>query len=326
MGLFGSLFGSDAKTKVKNEGPTPWKEQSPFLTYGFNEAKNLYNQQAANPYYQGSTYAQLTPEQYNALSLAQNYAVGQGADLANTAAGAAVPMIDAGAQYGANAQALLGQAGRNTTRQTIRDAAQYASNPYMDGMVDAASRDVGRVLGEQTLPGLADAAIQSGNTNSTQYEVANALARRDAGDRVADISAGLRGDAYQNGLTLAQAGIQNQMANRLAANAQVGNAFNSGLSGLDRSQQMANTNFDNLLTAGNVLQQNNQGILDEAFQRWQGQQQQPWANLGNFWNIVGSGGFDTVGPTTVQQGGSSGIFGRVTGGLKSLGNAVGAFR
>ena len=79
-------------------------------------------------------------------------------------------------------------------------AAQAANNPQMDGMVDAASRDVVRNLGENTLPGIAGQSASAGALGSSRRGMLEGIATRGAADRIADIGANLRGNAYQQGI------------------------------------------------------------------------------------------------------------------------------
>src|SRR3546814_4839567 len=77
-------------------------------------------------------------------------------------------------------------------------------NPSTQGIVEANSRDVVHNLNEETLPGIDRQATATGGITSSRAGVAAGIARRGAEDRVADISASIRGDAYNRGLSLAQ--------------------------------------------------------------------------------------------------------------------------
>jgi hypothetical protein len=82
---------------------------------------------------------------------------------------------------------LYGMAGQDPTKANIAAAGQYADNPYLDGQIDAASRDVTRNLYENQLPGLNEAATDSGNMNSSRAGVAEGIMKRGAADQIGDI-------------------------------------------------------------------------------------------------------------------------------------------
>jgi hypothetical protein len=74
----------------------------------------------------------------------------------------------------------------------------------MSGMIDAASRDVTRNLYENQIPGLNQAATDSGNMNSSRAGVAQGIMSRGAADQIGDIASNMRGQAYSQGLGLAE--------------------------------------------------------------------------------------------------------------------------
>src|SRR5262249_33123135 len=64
----GGKGGSDGGTTTTVQKSEPWTEQKPFLTYGFNQAKNNYLTQQPQ-YFPGETVAPFSPETQQALSL-----------------------------------------------------------------------------------------------------------------------------------------------------------------------------------------------------------------------------------------------------------------
>jgi len=63
----GSSGGSEKTTSIQNS--EPWKEQTPFLKYGMNEAMRLYQSNPPPQYYPGSTVAPFSAEQNQAFGL-----------------------------------------------------------------------------------------------------------------------------------------------------------------------------------------------------------------------------------------------------------------
>lgn len=114
------------------------------------------------------------------------------------------------------------------------NVANYMNNDVLSGQIDAASRDVMRNLQENQLTGNAAMAAGSGNSGSSRRAVMDAIATRGAADRVGDIAANMRGQAYNTGLGIeanrasqnAQLGQQNQQFN--ASNQQQANMFSAG--------------------------------------------------------------------------------------------------
>ena len=133
----------------------------------------------------------------------------------------------AGETAGLNKAINEGLYGEQVGRGTIDDYQQRAQNALVSGeytisgddvasganallnsslinsQVDAYGRDIGRVLGEQTIPGIRSADVATGNLGSSRGGVQEAIARRGAEDRIADFRGGLVGQALQQSQSLA---------------------------------------------------------------------------------------------------------------------------
>src|SRR3546814_17606188 len=99
-------------------------------------------------------------------------------------------------------------------------------------MIDANSRDVVRNLNEETLPGIDRQATATGGINSSRAGVAAAIARRGAEDRVADISASIRGEAKNRGLSLAQGDRAATLGALSTAQGPYGDSTGTGISSM----------------------------------------------------------------------------------------------
>jgi hypothetical protein len=147
---------------------------------------------------------------------------------------------------------------------------EYANNPYMDSMVGAALRDPARALMEQAMPASSMAQAASGNTRSTRGAIGDAVLQRGFEDRAADISAGMRGSAWGQGL-----GIE---ANRAGQNASLqdsyGNRLLSAGQGMVSSGQGAANilGLANSIGLGNINQMLQGGMMntaqDQAMKDW----------------------------------------------------------
>lgn len=145
---------------------------------------------------------------------------------------------------GNSISSLNGFSTKDLTGKNIEAAGRYAANPYMDGMVDAATRDAKRAYNETTMPGIDAAAAANGNFNSTRAGVASGIAQRGLQDQVGDISAQMRGNAWTTGL--AQSGQDNAQQ----------------LSAMQSAGQLADAFTKNKLSATNMLSNNQQSILN----------------------------------------------------------------
>lgn len=148
---------------------------------------------------------------------------------------------------------------------------RYINNDVLQGQIDASTRDVGRVLNEQTLTGIQSAAAGTGNSGSSRAGIMAGVAVRGAQDRAGDIAAGMRGQAYNNALNLeAQRASQNagfnqqtNLANAGAFNQMYGAGLNTGLGafntgiqnqqfGANLGQQLGTAGVNNMVTGGNL--------------------------------------------------------------------------
>ena len=236
--------------------------------------------------------------------MALNYA---GGAMGGNAQGGINTAMGAG-QGMANMAGMMGAA--NNRGFNAANAGQYMNNSLLNGQIDAASRDVVRNLQENQLTGIASNAAGSGNSGSSRAGVMAGIAARGAGDRIGDISASMRGQAYNTGLGIEanrasqnagfqqQANQSNQGAynNMMQFGAGMGqNAFNSNQQnqqfGASMAQQLGQQGYNNMMTGVGMQQGSGQYIRDYDQQLLNNQYQQgmsPFNSL-NFYNqIVGA--------------------------------------
>jgi hypothetical protein len=330
-GLFGS---SDNKQKTESTSTSePWKAQQPYLKYGLQDTAYQYAKARGTPYFGGDLYANLDPRSLAGIEGMYGYAGGAGADAASRISGLAPGLLTGANGLTSSASRLLGFNPEDPTGANIEAARRYADNPAMSGIIDAASRDVVRNLNEEALPALNRSASSGGNINSNKTAITEGILRRGAADRVADISAGLRGDAYAQGLGLAEQARTANQSDWLNSLVQGGSLADRGLArGLDATTQgrtLAGLNFDDMIRAGGLYQADKQGDLTEAFDKWQGQDTRAWDLLNRYWNLVGSGnwGGATSGSTTTPTsiGGVQGALQGALGGASAGAGLYGSF-
>ena len=305
----GSQQGSNAAStgiNLSQSGQNIYGAQEPYLQNLYANAGNLYN----NYGMPDRQVADINPVLAQGLGQQYGFSQGTGNDifrqqlaqsLANTAgfntAGNTAAMMASGNVYGTPMN-------RGIDMQT---AAQASYNPYLDGQIDAASRDVIRNLGENQLTGNAAMAAGTGNSGSSRRAVMDAIAMRGAGDRVADISSNLRGQAYNTGLGIAaQQGLANQSA-------QLGtNSLNAGLmgqganlafgigqagqAGMGQAYQTGVNNAQLAQDVGGQLRQYQQQLFDTQYSN----QMNPYNSLQMYKSLIGD-------PTVLSSSNSIGL-------------------
>jgi hypothetical protein len=216
----------------------------------------------ANPSYSGPRVAGLNGFQTQSANDLGNY-TNATSWMPNAFNAVGMSNLGAGANYGNNAQGIFNRySGVDPTQSIINNAGMYANNPYMDGMIDAANRDVARSLTEQQMPGINRAAEGTGNINSSRAGVQDAIAQRGAMDRMADTASAIRGQFFGQGLNMSQNQFNQNLQNSLAANGQLMNASNFGAGLLGQGQQYAGNQFNLGQAAGGVFQNQEQNQLN----------------------------------------------------------------
>lgn len=315
----GGLFGG---SKTSTTTSTPWGPQGDALKSIFNTAGNLYSSKAGTPWYEGDLYANMDPATADAIRGMLSYVQGQGASDASAVSGAGSPLLGAGQNLYDTAGQLAAASGQDPTQANIAAATAYANNPAIDGMIDAASRDVKRNLYEQQVPGVRRASTGTGNINSSRSGAMEAIAHRGASDRIADISAGIRGDAFNRGLSLAEQARTTNLGALDRAAGLYGQTFGQGLEALNLGRNFSLGNFGSAIDASSLFQQDAQGQLDADFKKWLGNDTREFDLLNQYYNIIGANNWGGTQTTKEKNRGS--IFGSILGGL-STAAGLGAF-
>jgi hypothetical protein len=331
----GDFSTSETKTQQQNKENVntnmgPWGGQSDYLKDIFGDARSLFEKQQGSSY-NGDFLAKFNPQQLDMFGRMVNYAKTS-------------PIASMLAYQGSNL-ADIGQGGVRTgmegltdfrptasTMGTIADAGLYADNPFISGMVDAATRDASRATYEGQLPANARAAALSGNANSSKRFIGDAIAERGLQDRRADVSAQLRGDAYNQGadrsLQMNQFNDDATLRARQALMSGGLDAANSGADSLAQSlaSQGALFGLGNEGAAG--LQASEQNKIDNALSKYTFNKDDPWGSLMNYFNIIGgknwgqSGTVDTKGKTTGTAQQTASPAATIGGILTSIGSLI----
>jgi len=299
-------MGGGGKTQTTVENKDPWWGQQPHLLKAFNEANSIYDTQKAqnDPGYTGNFVATATKPMYNAMNQSLNWNMNQGMDAINKTQQTGNQQIDAGtAGLNEVQKGLTDFNSRDWTQTHIDNAGRYSQNPFMDAMIEATGRDAQRTFSEETMRGIDQNAALSGNMNSTRAGIAAGVAQRGLTDKMADVSATMRGNAWSQGLQMSQGDQQALLAGLQAKGGLSSDQLKTGLYGLAQGQEMMGQNLDQRVLASSMLQGFDQAKIDNDLAKFEYKQSKPWANLGNFYNIVGdkSWGGTTTGVSKTKE-------------------------
>lgn len=314
MGLLGG-------TKTTTTTSTPWEPQGTALKDIFNKAGALYENKAGTPFYEGDLYANMDPQTAEAIKGMLSYVQSKGAANADMVTQAGQQLVNPNAFNGA-ISAYSDASRIDPTQANIKSATAYANNPAVDGMIDAASRDVRRNLYEGALPGIDRAASGSGNINSTRAGVAQGIAMRGAQDQIGDISANIRGAAYDRGLGLAEQARSTNLGAMGNAAGLYGQATGQGLDAITKGNSLAIGNMGTAIDASQLFQKDAQGQIDADFARWQGNDTRDMDLLSKYYSIIGSNNWG--GTQTTKEKSSGSILGSILG-VASTAAGLGAF-
>jgi hypothetical protein len=245
----------------------PWSVQQPYLQQAFQQAgSNLTS--GTGKTYTGDQVAQFSPEQLALFKGMTSYGSNGAPAATSTNVGQTTATAGAGALTGAF-DALGNYQPGGGTDSNIAAATAYANNPATDGMIDATMRDARRSVSEQALPQIARSAATGGNTMSNRRAISEGLVERGLADKTADVSANIRGQQFDNGLKMAEAGRQSDnsaildaLKARLAGGT---NAVSTGVNATGSGIQQQGGLFDLANTgAAGSGQQNQQNQIDNA--------------------------------------------------------------
>lgn len=286
---------SKKSTSTTTTDMGPWKVQQPYLTDAFQQAQDAYNTAKASPGYQGDFYAGLTGQQKGLLDSGINYFSGQQQQNAQNLSTSGNSLLGSGTGgLTTAAQNLLDVSGMDRAGFATQQAGRYAQGMQDAGVVDAAMRDITRQATEGTIPNLYRGAAASGNLNSDRTALAQGVIERGLNDKRADIYA----DLYSQGLNAAQGDMNARSRDIAAAGALYDTMLGKGVGSLGAGSEMATSGYDSANRYASVFQQNNQGNLDNAFQKQQYQDTRPFDLLNNYYNIIGSGQWGQQGTQT----------------------------
>jgi hypothetical protein len=259
MGFLSSLFGGGdsrpaTSTNVISQKLPP--EIAPYVKQILTEGSAQFEAEKAAGYqpYTGQTTAGLTAQQEAALTGLEGIA------------GTQQPFLDE-----------AGQIIRQGADQFTGDVAQQYMSPYQQAVTDIELREAGRRFEGTTMPKLEAQAVNMGAMSGlgSRAGVEMAEAQRSQNQLLADIQAKGQQKAYESARQ--EYGFQKAREGQMAENvAQLGaREFGAGLGELGA-----------LKSAGEERQGLAQSALDEAYLKYQQEQQFPKQNLAEFSQLV----------------------------------------
>jgi hypothetical protein len=312
--------------QTTSQQSSPWQVQQPYLQQAFGQAQTNLGNANANQY-SGQQVAQFSPDQLALFKQMQGYGADGSPAATSTSVGQTTATAGANALTGAF-DALGNYQPGGGTDSNIAAATSYANNPATDGMIDAAMRDARRSVSEQALPQVARSAAAGGNTMSSRRAISEGLVERGLAEKTADVSAGIRGQQFDRGLALAEAGrtadnsaVLEAMKTRAAAG---GNAVNAGVNAIGSGIQQQGGLFD-IAGAGatGAGQQNQQNQIDNAKGMSEYGNDAAQKALANFMSIVGSANWGGTSSGTQTQTSTPSLWSTVGSGLGMASSIMG---
>jgi hypothetical protein len=199
--------GSSQQQTSKTE---PWSQQQPYLTKGFSEAENIYDQ-GPSEYFPGQTYTDMSP--FRQAGLQGTAGIAQGGN----------PLVNNASNYAAN---TLGGQSDNPYSGILNSGVQgmqataggqfLNNNPFLDDVYNSAADKAVDEWSSTIMPGIASQFGNSGGAGTTMHSELASRAGGELSDSLAQLKSSIYGGNYQqerDRQTQAQSGLSNLGAN-----------------------------------------------------------------------------------------------------------------
>lgn len=265
-----------------------WGPQVGALTQAFQGAQNAYAKQLGMGDYTGDYIAAPNATQYGAIDQATNFAQGNAANVGNNQINQGLGLLS---NYGTGtnaANALYNFGSASQTQNTLNTANQFANNPMLQQMTDAATFAGNRNAAENDIPNIYRGAAASGNLNSDRAALAQGVVQRGLGENAQNIYANLAGNAWNQGLGAAQTQNQQQLG-ALSNAGSLGASLGGAGSGMMSQGINDQANLSNLYSgAGSALNSLNQSFLDNSLAKYRGSIDNTWDPVNRLYGIAGA--------------------------------------
>lgn len=263
--------------------------QADYLDFGFDQAKQFYNQGAPG-YFPGQTVAGLNQGQIDALNALQGFTPGSAANMSNLG-----NQFMGGAGTAMNtATNIANGAAPQANMMTMDQLNQY--QPMINQMVDASTRQGMRTYNEQFAPQLNAAAAGSGNLNSSRAGIAQGVAQRGIAENAQNVGANAMNNLFNQGnsMNMANANLQlNSNAQQLNAANILGGMAQTGAGLQAQADSLREAGLQTNLNAGTAFQDMDQANINADMDRFNYEQNADMNWLANYINMV-NGNYGTT--------------------------------
>lgn len=257
--------------------------QAPYLDYGFDEARRLY-EGGAPDYFPGQTLASQNPFQTGAIDNLGNFSpaavdayTGVGNQFMGGASGAMSTLGNiAGMQQGPQAQMM-----------TMQQLGQY--QPMINQMVDAATQQGMRTYNEQFMPQLNAGAAASGNMGSSRAGIAQGIAQRGVAENAQMVGANAMNNLFNQGnqMNLANANLgQNFLNTQMNAATNLGKFAGAGADMINQADASQLAGYKTNLAAGDIQQEYDQAVINDEIARYNYDQTKDMEFLKDYMNLI----------------------------------------
>lgn len=283
--------GGGSTTSTQNSAP--WSVQQPYLGNVFGAASQTFQDFAGNP---SSSVAGFSPMQQQAMGMTQDVANG-------TNAGGAAALNNSGANYTTNLMngAYLNSNPANAALSGIANGSELNpnSNPYMQGMANAANTNIINAYQTATAPQTSSQMEGAGRYGSGAAANAQNMDQQGLATQLANAQNNLYGSMYQT-----------NESNQLNAAQQLGTNYNTAA----QQQLQGSYNAPNMVNSinGSISNLYNMGGNQQALN--QAQINAPWTLLNDYSGLV-NGNYGGTGSMTQPY--YNNTAGQVIGGIGS---------
>lgn len=263
--------------------------QADYLDFGFDQAKQFYNQGAPG-YFPGQTVAGFNQGQIDALNALQGFTPGSTANMSNLG-----NQFMGGAGTAMNtATNIANGAAPQANMMTMDQLNQY--QPMINQMVDASTRQGMRTYNEQFAPQLNAAAAGSGNLNSSRAGIAQGVAQRGIAENAQNVGANAMNNLFNQGnsMNMANANLQlNSNAQQLNAANMLGGMAQTGAGLQAQADGLREAGLQTNLNAGTAFQDMDQANINADMDKFNYEQNADMNWLANYINMV-NGNYGTT--------------------------------
>jgi len=322
LGNSGTVSGRTQQAGTETQTNTPWGSSIPYLGDILSEAQRL-NTLGGQSYTPWGQVANQTPDQIVYQTGVRDYVNAPGTQKFMSSGSDAIKnlmtQVGSGGALGQVGNAGAGKLAGLVTNNNLYDPGQATNqmmygdiiNPYLGKNVDAALQSQVQGFNINTLPGLRREAIGDGSYGSTRNMQTEGMAAGALDKQMTDTAGGMYQDAYNTaegnrinalGIGSDQSITQAKLIQQIMDNASANSLASSGTS-ISHLPGIINAPLDLLAaqnTAGGQQFNQNQAQLDDATNRFNFDQTQPWDSLAKFAAIINSQA--GLGGSSVQSG------------------------